>query len=130
MKYGNRSLWKSIIASPVALIVVLVLFVVLANASWNIYGKARSSARRLDDVRLEFAKLEGRKNELAEKVAYLSTEQGFEAEIRTKFHAVRDGESVAVIIDESRTANANNASTVVASTSVGWWGRMLQAFGF
>jgi len=131
MKYGNRSFWKKAIASPLTLVIALILCVVLVNANRNIYDKVRSSKERLVAIQLKLAESEARKAELADKVAYLSTERGLETEIRTKFHAVKEGESVAVIIDEAKTAAVLNASeTQATTTSSGWWKRVLRIFGF
>lgn len=135
MKYGNRSLWKRFIASPIALVVAAVLLAILAKAGWNIYEKAQISSDRLEQAQAELAKLRDRQTKLSETVGYLSTERGLENEIRTKYHAIKDGESVAVIVDESkeqsqRAAAAEAASSAQATTTLGWWGKMLHAIGF
>jgi cell division protein FtsB len=130
MRYGNRSLGKRVVASPFALVGAFILFVVLANASWNIYGKARASSARLEDVQIQLAQLRERQGELNSKVSRLSTEQGIESEIRTKFHAVKEGESVAVIIDEEpKTAAVGDASSTETAPA-GWWRRLLRIIGF
>ncbi|MEK7641787.1 MAG: hypothetical protein AAB365_02215 [Patescibacteria group bacterium] len=130
MKYGNRSLAKRIIASPLTMIAAAVLVVILAKAGWNIYGKTRLTSERLGQAQAEITKLRDRQATLAARVGYLSTEQGIETEIRTKYHAVKEGESVAVIIDESKTAAVVNAEPVQATSSVGWFRKLLQKVGF
>ena len=130
MKYGNRSsFWKKVVASPLTLIVSAVLLAVLAKANWNIYTKASLSNTKLNQAQIELARQQARETELSGKVSDLSTDQGIEAEIRTKYHAVKEGESVAVIIDENKTASVVDASMTVATTSVSWWGRMLRGLG-
>ena len=130
MKYGNRSFGKRIIASPIALVVCAVLLVVLAKASWNISEKAGLSSERLTQAQAEVAQLRQRQSELAEKVGYLSTENGIDTEIRTKYHAVKEGEAVAVIVDESKTAAAANASQTQSTSTMSWWSRVLHALVF
>ena len=131
MKYGNRSFWKRLIASPVAMIVSAVLLAIVAKAGWNIYEKARISSDRLAQAQAELAKLRDRQAKLSETVGYLSTERGLENEIRSKYHAVKEGESVAVIVDEDAGSTQRASATdSVASSTVGWWGRLLRAIGF
>ncbi|MEN9912805.1 MAG: hypothetical protein RLY66_213 [Candidatus Parcubacteria bacterium] len=134
MKYGNRPFWKRMIASPVAMVLGAVLLAVLAKAGWNIYEKAHLSSERLEQAQAELAKLRDRESKLSETVGYLSTERGLENEIRSKYHAVKEGESVAVIVDESAStaqrAAAAEAASVQATSTIGWWGRMLRVFGF
>ncbi len=132
MKYGNRSIAKRIIASPIAMVVGLVLLIVLIKAGWNIYSKAELSSERLSQAQTELSKLQARQIELSTRVGMLSTEQGLDTEIRTKYHAVKEGESVAVIVDENKAgvAAAASASMTQATTSISWWRKMLQIFGF
>ena len=128
MKYGNRSLWQKIIASPLSVIVFAVLLAILARATWNIYNKANLSSAKLTQAQRELLQLQKRDSELLAKVGQLSTDQGIEAEIRTKYHAVKEGESVAVILDDGQTAGAANASST--AVTMGWWGRFWHFFGF
>ncbi|MEN9524373.1 MAG: hypothetical protein RL536_442 [Candidatus Parcubacteria bacterium] len=132
MKYGNSSVWKKVLGSPFSLVLLLVLVYVLGRAVLNIYHKADTSESRLAQAQMELSKLGERKNVLTNKVSQLSTEQGIEAEVRTKFHAVKEGESVAVIIDGLQSVSANSAtlsSATVSTNSLSWWQRLLHLFG-
>lgn len=127
MKYGNRSVWNKIVASPITLVIVLLLLIVLIRATWNIHEKAGISATRLDEVNAELNRLKERQSDLSMKVQYLSTDQGLEAEMRTKYLAVKNGEWVAVIIDK----NATTAPSVTQTkTSTSLWQRFLATFGW
>ncbi len=126
MRYGNRTLKRRILSSPLALVAALIVFVLLARATWGVYEKASQSAQRLAEAETELDKLKQHQDDLSRKVSYLSTDQGVEAEIRTKYRAVKEGESVAVIVDTDQTASAMNATS---TAKVGWWGRLLQKIG-
>jgi cell division protein FtsB len=139
MKYGKRSPWKKIISSPLTLFILLITFIVLTKAALSIHEKALLSETKLEIAKTELADLKAHQQNLANKISYLSTDQGVEAELRTKYRAVKDGESVAVILDD-QTANVNNTVTSTvnaankdnASTTtakVGWFGRMLRMIG-
>lgn len=132
MKYGKQrksSFWKRIQSSPVLLVAALVLFIFLGRATWNIYSKAEASADKFARAQTELANLRKRESDLSRKVSYISTQQGIEAEIRTKFHAVKEGESVAVIVDE-KDRNRQNQATVLtpasttATTTRSWWRKL------
>ncbi len=128
MKYGNRSRWKKIVGSPITLVVVVMLLLFLAKGNWNLYKKTEVSAARLTQARLELDTLKDREQVIAGKVQKLSTPEGIEAEIRTKFHGVKAGESVAVIIDDEQSASAKSAFDMATST-LGWWGRLMRKVG-
>jgi cell division protein FtsB len=127
MAYGNRSLTKRLVSSPISLVLAAVLFVVLAKGVWTIHLKAAASSARLEEAHAELVKLQARQTDLSKKVEYLSTNEGIEAEIRTKYRAVHEGESVAVIIDPAdQTANSANASS---TSSNGFWHKLFHIFG-
>ncbi len=97
--------------------------------------RLNSSVSKLETANAELAKLEDHQNSLANKIKYLSTDQGIEAELRTKYRAIREGESVAVIVENSQTANASQFAsssgdlTSDKMTKKGWFGRLLQFVG-
>ncbi len=130
MKYGNRPSRFNFFNSSIAIIILIVVVVLLAKATWGIHQKTALGADKLDQAKAELARLESRKSSLAEEVTYLSTEQGVESELRTKYRAVKEGESVAVILDNDKTAAVIEASTTpVVGPNLSWWGRLLQFVG-
>ncbi len=129
MKYSNTSLWRRFISSPFAVIVLAVAVFILARAAINIQGKVQVSAAKLEQAQAEYARLVQRQQDIARRVDYLSTDQGVEAEIRTKYHAVKDGERVAVIVDSSQSANVRQSATGIATSTPGFWRRLLRAIG-
>jgi cell division protein FtsB len=127
MKYGNRSSFvkKRILSSPFTLFALVIVFVVLARAAWNIHGKAVLSDARLHEAQSELNKLHSRDVDLSAEVDRLSTPAGIEAELRSKYRATKNGESVAVIVDD-QVGNAIEASS---SETVSWLGKLLHAIG-
>ena len=126
MKYGNHTPWQKILESPITIILLLILIFFLAKAVWNIHRKDSFSAAKLDQANAELAQLEASQADLSKKVAYLSTDQGVDAEIRSKYLAVQRGESVAVIVGDASTTLA---STTPAGSQSGWFDRLLQFLG-
>lgn len=138
MAYGNRARSRihqieRIASAPLVVAVALVVLIVAVRAAWGVSAKVGVVRDRLAQAESAQAELEARREDLAAKVQYLGSEQGIEAEIRTKYRAVREGESVAVIVDDSpdgSTADATGRDQGASSTpSVGWWRRLLQTVG-
>lgn len=121
MKYGNHSFWKRFGTSPFVVLLVLIALFIIVRANIKIYKKVTISDERLNQAMNEVAKLEGRQKDLSARVGQLSTNEGVESEIRTKYMAVKEGESIAVIVDE----NSGSVTAGVATTTpISWWGRV------
>ena len=131
MKNGKRYNKRKWLSSPMLFIVALIFFIVLARAAFGIYKKVQISNVKLDQARRELIRLQERQADLGSQVTRLSTDEGIEAEIRTKYKGVRSGESVAVIIgdDVPVSSTSNASSTAVSTASVGWFAGLLQKFG-
>ena len=127
MAYGNRSPWKRLIYSPAGIIIGLIGLFILVRAAWNIHEKAVVAGERLSEAQSELTGLEQQKQALSDSIAYLSTPAGIEAELRDKYHAVKQGESVAVIVDDQPTATASPASSTPQAS---WWSRFMSFIGF
>jgi cell division protein FtsB len=123
VEFNRKSRLRKYIHSLPALVLLLVILLLLLKAVWGVYEKERKSSENLDRARNEYLKIVAREKELRDAVDYLKTDKGIEAEIRTKFRAVREGESVAVIIDEEAT------STAAVVEEAGLWGKIKLFFG-
>lgn len=122
----GASRWHRALSSPVAIVFLAILLAFTARAAWGIYEKDRASAERLAQAQANVAKLQGQQASLEGRIAYLSTDQGVEAELREKYRAVKDGESVAVVVDPASSSAAAASST----PSAGWLDSFLRLFGF
>ncbi len=136
MKFGKHGTGRMIFSSPITLVVVIVIFIFFVKVVWNMRERLISSKLRLETAQSELAKLEDHRIALANKIQYLSTEQGIEAELRTKYRAVREGESVAVIVENDQVASALQVSSSSESdvlqkgeTKRGWFGKLLEFVG-
>lgn len=131
MKYGNRSPWKRIFYSPVSIVIVCIIFILILHGAWGVHEKALIAQARLDQARAELADLQQQQSSLSASIAQLSTSDGIEAALREKYHAVKEGESVAVIVDTSTSDNKNASTSQAFSTSTpkSWWGNILQFIG-
>lgn len=101
------------------MVIVIILLIVIIRANFRIYGKVYVSNQRLQQSENEIARLQERKLELTSKVDKLSTGEGVESEIRSKYMAVKEGESIAVIIDDSEKNNYKD--NMISTTTDSWY---------
>jgi cell division protein FtsB len=129
MKYSNRHVTRirKIGKSPVTIGVLMIVCFVFAKASWNIHDKAQLTHMRLKQAHTELLKLENRQKTLSHKVEIFSTDEGVEAEMRTKYRAVKEGEYVAMIVEPKDHTSAVVQATT--TTSRGWFKGLLHVFG-
>jgi cell division protein FtsB len=136
MKSGNRSTWQRVFYSPAGIVVGCVVFILLIRGGLSIHEKADMAEQRLQQAQIELAGLERQQQTLSSSIDQLSTPEGIEAELREKYHAVKQGESVAVIIgsssgDDVDSEGALSSSSLASSTSPSsWWGSVLRSIGF
>lgn len=125
MKYSNRStnVFRKILRSPFTVVILLIICFILVKAAWNIHQKSKITNERLVHANEEIRKLEDRYKVLNTKVVALSTDRGIEAEMRTKYRAVKNGEMVAVIID-----GKGAAPTAAPPEKTSFWKKILGLF--
>jgi hypothetical protein len=126
MRNGNKNVSERIFSSPVAFIIFLIVLILMGRSAWNMHLSASASKSRLEDSRLALDRLRGEKKHVSDKIDVLSTPEGVESELRSKYRAVRDGESVAVIIDDVQSDTSNEATTT--EEILGWREKFLRAF--
>jgi cell division protein FtsB len=131
MKSGNRMTWQRFFYSPIGIIIGCVVLFLLVRGGWGIHQKALLAQQRLDQAQTELADLQHQQSSLSSSINQLSTPAGIEAELREKYHAVKEGESVAVIVDQASSSGAGATSTLSTSNhELSWWGSVLQFIGF
>ncbi len=126
VEFNRKKPIRKFIYSPSVLVVLFIILLLLLRAVWGVYTKQQISANYLGREEREYNKMISRQKELAAAVEFLKTDKGVESEIRTKFRAVKDGEAVAVIIDE----DAPTSTPIQATSTPSFWKRIVGFFGF
>lgn len=103
---ARRRKYKRYLFSKPAVGVLVIIVLILANATWNAYEKKRFTGENLDNAEAELEKLQDRSRELKEKTEDLSTPEGVEEEIRRRFPVAKEGERVIILVDEKENASA------------------------
>lgn len=87
----------------VLLLVMFIAFIFLTKGVFSVFSKEKES-------RVEIARVQNQKNELQKRYDViaaqnesLKSDEGVEAEIRSKFDVVKEGEGVIVIVEKERS---------------------------
>jgi len=122
--------------NPLMMLIALALLFFLARAAWNVHRSAGLVSTRLSQAQAEKDKLDAEKQSLSSKIGDLSTPSGLESELRIKYRAVKEGESVAVIVNKDQTTSSSSPSNLLNSSNssnlsrqMGWWDKMLSMIG-
>ncbi len=119
----RKKIKKRIYSKPVVIALIIIL-ALLIQATWKIYLKERESAANLAKTENQLNLLKSRSNVLSEDLNKLTTNQGVEGEIRSKYEVAKSGEQVIVIVDKN-TATSSAASGNIFER---WWRHFLDLF--
>lgn len=114
----RRQKLKRAVYSWPSILVAALITLLLVKGAFGIMKIERESASRVSDLERESATLALHEEELREKIERLKTPEGVVEEIKDKFSAVREGEYVAIIVDERLKA------TTTAEKDPGFWKRL------
>jgi cell division protein FtsB len=106
----QRQKIKQMLYSYPSLFLIAVLTFFLAKGASSIMAIERESARRAAALEAQSSTLALHEEELKGEVARLRTEEGIIGEIKDKFRVTREGEYVAIIVDEKKSATSSDNS--------------------
>jgi len=108
---------RTILNSPFTQGIILFMVLLVGWSAYVRYDIAMEMSDRREQVEQQATALETRKKELEEKVKYLSSERGIEAEMRRQFDVALEGEQVVVIVNDE--SNIMEGESVSSSTVKG-----------
>lgn len=109
MDFDQKRKLKKFLYSRPMLVILFILLLLLTKGTWNVYRKLHISQSNLDMVHRELEKLGEREQALAAEIKFLQTDTGIEAEIRDRYRVVKDGEEIAIIVnDEVETSTTTS----------------------
>ncbi len=112
---------KKILYSRAMFVVLIVLVALAGRATWGVYQKEKISQLNLDRLQAEITELKGREEYITSGIDRLGTDRGIEEEIRQKFKVVKDGEVMAILMDDEMAITAS-------STEKGFWSTVVDVF--
>ncbi len=99
--YEKRS-WRGAFKSWWAVGFLGFLCLFLLWVVYDRYSIERDMAERRAEAEVHVTELEARKEHIKNKVEYLGSERGMEAEMRRNFDVAQPGEQVVIIVDEEK----------------------------
>ncbi len=121
-EFQDKKRYRKYIYSRTSLVLLGIAILFFANATWGVYKKSRESAANAFRAENELRRLTDRENLLHNELERLNTDEGIEAEIRSKYSVSKPGENVIVIIDKDKS------TTTVEAIPEGWWGKFKKLF--
>ena len=99
-RFHSHKTVDRMLASPLMLIVLIVLAGVIGNATLNVLEKEKITRERVNIVSDDVTELEERKTFLEQEIEDLKTPGGQERAFREQFGAAKPGEQVIVLVDD------------------------------
>jgi len=115
----QRTRWKRWVFSLPTAVILLVLVVLVGQASWNMYQTYRQTSDRLQRLQNERNELIARRESAQQAAAQVTTNRGLREEIREKFSVAKPGERV-IVLNE----NQSNQATTTKSQESSWWQKL------
>lgn len=111
---------RSKIYSLPVIVILLILVVFLARATWKAYSESVETKKQVALMQAEFDEVYSRTNSLSQGLASLKTQEGIEKEIRKKFSVAKEGEQVVVVIEDNATPTTSDIQE-----NKGFFGRLI-----
>lgn len=111
---------RSKIYSLPVIVILLILVVFLARATWKAYNESVETKKQVALMQAEFDEVYSRTNSLSQGLASLKTQEGIEKEIRKKFSVAKEGEQVVVVIEDNATPTTSDIQE-----NKGFFGRLI-----
>lgn len=105
-KRGSKKMWHS----PLMLFVLLSVLLVFMYNMVGLVEKTSETSKKKKIVLSQVDSLNERQKVLEDHIKKLQTENGTEVELREKYHLVKEGEQMVVIVDEK--ANLSGSDVV------------------
>lgn len=124
LRAREKNRLRRILFGKVAFVILLVLFVLLARGTWNVYQKSAYAQENRERAEQELAELNEREAALRARLEHIETQRGLEEEIRHTYDVGREGEQLIVLVEEERS------DTDAEREQLSMWQRIVSFFGF
>lgn len=91
---------RSLMYNRITIGILSVVILIVLHSTWVVYRKKVESERMKQNSLKNVESLRARDNELQEKIDRLSTKQGIEEEVRSKFSVAKDDENIVIIVQD------------------------------
>ena len=122
LDFQQKRKLRSVAYNRITLVLLALLVLFAVRSVWGVYQKQRESMALRTQAQLYVNELSAREAELHTQIDQLATTEGVESEIRSKFSVAKEGENMAIVVDDEGSATSTHA------TSSSWWQKFLDLF--
>ena len=120
-EFQGKHRFKKFLFSKVAVFILFIMIFFFAKATLDVYFKEKESAKNLAEAQGEYTDLATRQATLQGDINRLSTDEGVDEEIRTRYNVAKPGENVLVIVSTS-------TATTTQEKPESWWDKFRKLF--
>lgn len=124
-EFHKKNTTKKILYSIPSVIILTILLFFVARGVYAVYLKENDSQVEVDRVQQQMGQLQSRYAAIQQDSDRLKSTDGVEAEIRTKFDVVKEGEGVIVVVDR----NTPTIQEDKRGTLTRFWDSVIGIFG-
>ncbi len=121
LQFYEKHSWRVAFRSWWFVAFLLLLTIFLAVVVYDRYTIQTEMSKRRMEAEKQVEILRARKDEIAEKVEYLDSDRGMEAEMRRNFDVAQPGEQVVIILDDESTDQAIEPLTSSTADTPPWY---------
>ena len=88
------------IYSKITFFIFIIIFILLARGTWNIYSKASRAKHNEEAAKKQLVQLKKREAFLRAEIERIKTKRGQEDQLRKQFDVGRDGEKMVVFVNK------------------------------
>ncbi len=121
-EFQARHKIKRLVYSKVMVFLLLVMIFFVGKGVLDVWGKERESAQNAAEAAKALKNIQDRETFLSSEINRLSTSQGVEEEIRSKYSVAKPGEELIVIVGTTST------TTTTATKGGGFWDHFMSLF--
>ncbi len=120
-EFKKRQLRKKIFYSRAIFVLLILVCLFFAHATWDIFWKYRGSINDEKQLESQLAGLTSEETYLASSTASLESQSGVEYALQEKFGAVKPGEKEIVLVNTATTGAAQSAAPESVFSRVWDW---------
>jgi len=121
LEFYQKRGWRGVLLSWWFVGVLGVACLLMAYVVYDRYTIERDMAGRRAEAEAQLQALEERRAAIDDKVQYLSSERGIEAEMRRNFDVAQPGEQVVIILDPEKPDNNIQPLSTTSVEIVPWY---------
>lgn len=116
----RRSIFHKISTSNTFIVFLIILAIFFIRVALKSKDRLVNNQKKMDEINKEYKERKDYEIEISKKVDFLSTDEGAQSVLRSKFLGIKEGEAVAVIVKDENSPELKSSSTPQKIKSSFW----------